>query len=227
MVVTLAMPAYDYPTQCMSGFLLRHIAPRVEPVHLWGFMDNSGTFSRALHASDVIIGCGHGDPDVFTGQYQDILLDARSLPDMTGKVAFIVSCETAQSLGKALVNAGCEGYIGWNDDLVWVMDGDKITTPWSDTYSIRAMMPIVDGINAMLDGKTLVEAQNIMFASMQKYIELEDNPLAKSCLRFNKANVRLYGDMGARIKPRPSVKVPIPPPPLPPLSESEEETNQG
>ncbi|GAG74413.1 unnamed protein product [marine sediment metagenome] len=110
MVATLAMPAYDYPTQCMSGFLLRYIAPRTEPVHLWGLMDTERNFTRALYSSDVIIGCGHGDPDLFTGQYQEVLLDARNLPNMTGKVAFLISCETAQALGKALIDAGCEAF---------------------------------------------------------------------------------------------------------------------
>jgi hypothetical protein len=226
MVATLTMPAYDYPTQCMSGFLLRYIAPRMEPVHLWGFTDTEKNFMRVLQASDVLIGCGHGDPDLFTGQYQEILLDARNVPDMRGKVAFLISCETAQALGKAMVNAGCEGYIGWNDDLVWILDADKITTPWEDPYAASAMLPIIDGVNALLDGETLLEAQNVMLSSMERAIELEDNPFLKSCLRFNKSNVRIYGDYGAKVAPRAAIRPPIPPPPLPPIKATET-TNQS
>jgi hypothetical protein len=77
-------------------------------------------------------------------------------------------------------------------------------------------MPVVDGLNALLDGKTAREAFEAELAQYDCYAEVEDDELVKSCIEFNRDNAVLLGDENAKIRPRPRIAFPIPPPPLPP-----------
>ena len=74
MPITLAMADFDLPTRSASGFMLRYIAPRVEPVQLLGMLARRLPFRLSAPRADIIIGVGHGDVDVFTGLIDDIIL---------------------------------------------------------------------------------------------------------------------------------------------------------
>lgn len=64
MPTVLAMSDFDLPTRSASGFMLRYIAPRVEPVQLFSFLARRTPFRLTAPQSDVIIGVGHGYVDV-------------------------------------------------------------------------------------------------------------------------------------------------------------------
>uniref|UniRef100_A0A6H1Z7F4 CHAT domain-containing protein n=1 Tax=viral metagenome TaxID=1070528 RepID=A0A6H1Z7F4_9ZZZZ len=210
----LALPLHDLPTRSASGFLIRHVVPRAEPPQLVGPLDRKALFST-LSAGDAIIGVGHGDPARFSGYRDQVLIDLSSIPDVRGKVVVLISCQTARQLGPALINAGADSYIGFLEDLVWVMDAESASTPWADKFAAPAMMPIVNCVNTILDGKVTADAFVVLTNELMRNAAVEEeDELIAACLRFNAKNASLLGNPMARVKARPKVAFPLPPPPL-------------
>ena len=212
----LLLPLHDLPTRSASGFLIRYVVPRSIPPQLAGPLDRKALFS-ALTIGNVIIGVGHGDDAEFCGHNNQVVLDLSSIPDVEGKNIILISCETAKELGPALIAAGAESYIGFKEDLVWVMDADASMWPWGDKLAYPAMMPLVDCVNALLDGKTTGDAFNILTTELTRNAGAEEDELIASCLRFNARNAVLLGNPAAHVPARPDVTLPLPPPPLPPF----------
>ena len=219
MPTVLAMSDFDLPTRSASGFLLRYIAPRVEPVQLLGMLVRRLPFRLLSPQADIIIGCGHGDVDVFTGQNEAIILEVGKYDpkEVRGKVIKLLSCQCGAGLCPDLVANGATCAMGYTDDYVWVVDADLAATPWADEMAATSLMPVVDGLNTLLDGKTAKEALNIELAGYSRNAEIEEDELIKSCIEFNRSNAILEGDGGASIRARPSLALPfklVPPPPL-------------
>jgi len=216
----LAMSDFDLPTRSASGFLLRYIVPRVEPIQLLGVLVRRLPFKLAAPQADIIIGAGHGDVDVFTGQNEAIILEVGKYGprEVEGKVIKLLSCQCGVELCPDLVANGAACAIGYTDDYVWVMDSDLASTPWADKeFAGRCLMPVIDGLNALLDGKTAREALDIELEGYSRNAEVEEDELVKACLEFNHDNAILIGDGGASIRARPQLALPfrlIPPPPL-------------
>lgn len=220
MPTVLAMSDFDLPTRSASGFLLRYIAPRVEPVQLLGMLVRRLPFRLLSPQADIIIGCGHGDVDVFTGQNEAIILEVGKYDprEVRGKVIKLLSCQCGIELCPDLVANGAACAMGYTDDYIWVMDSDLASTPWADKeFAGKCLMPVIDGLNALLDGKTAREALNVELEGYSRNAKVEEDELVKACIEFNRENAILVGDGGASIRARPSLALPfklIPPPPL-------------
>lgn len=217
---TLILADFDLPTRSMSGCLLRWIVPRIglEPATLYGVLARRLPFQVSAPQSDIIIGTGHGDPDTFSAQNEAVILDAGKYnpKEVEGKVIKLLSCQTAKALGPDIITNGAICYMGYQDDLVWIMDADKASTPWSDEMAAKALMPVIDGINALLDGRTTGEAFEIELQGYSRNAEVEEDELIKACLEFNHDHAVLLGDETARVRARPRIVFPLAPPPLPP-----------
>lgn len=213
----VTMPMFDLPTVSASGYLLRWIAPRTEPVHLLAGMDRSLPFNLSLPHSDMLVGVGHGTPTEFTGHKEAGLIDINSIPGVKGKMVFLISCETAQSLGPALVEAGARSYIGFYEDVIWLMDEEMVRTPWRDKLANPVMMPIVDSLNSLLDGEAADISFGKMIESYNKYLATEEDELSRSFIVWNRDSATFLGDGTMKLRPRPSLPLPfhyIEPPPL-------------
>jgi hypothetical protein len=211
----LTLPLHDLPTRCASGFIIRYILPRTLPPALVGPIDRKAIFDYCLGGGELLVGAGHGSPSLFCGHNNQVLLSANALPSsIKQKVIFLVSCETGQELGPALVAAGAQSYIGFKEDLVWILDGDKWPVPWSDKLGGLTMKPIVACMNSILDGNTVQTAFDTMLAGMQESIDQTDDELVKASLQYNLKNAVLLGDGGTKIRPTPHFTTPIPPPPI-------------
>jgi len=216
---TVCIADYDLATRSASGFLLRYIVPRLEPVHLFSIMDRRIPFQLSAPQSDIIIGMGHGSVDAFTGQNEAVILEVGkySPREVEGKVIKLLSCQTGVLLGPDLIKNGAQSFMGYLDDYVWICDSDLASTPWSDELAATSLMPVVDGLNALLDGKTAKEAFEVELEGYLRNASVEENELLRSCLEFNHDNAVLLGDENARIRTRPPMPLPfrlIPPPPL-------------
>lgn len=212
----LTLPIHDLPTRSASGFIIRYVLPRSMPPQLVGPLDRRVSFST-LTIGDVIIGIGHGSPSEFCGHNDEVILDTGSIPNVKGKAVFLISCETAQQLGPSLIDAGAASYIGFKDDLVWIMDADLASTPWSDKIAFAVMGPITDCVNIILDGKPISEAYDIMLKELSENAEVEEDELMRALIEFNRDNAVLLGDPGARVRARPGLALPfriLPPPPI-------------
>lgn len=218
MASTVLLADFDLPTRSASGFLLRWIVPRIglEPATLYGVLARKFSFDLAAPQSDIIIAMGHGDSDTLTAQNETVILDAGKYDSklVKGKVVRLLACQTGNKLGPDVVANGATCFIGHKDDFVWVCDADLSSTPWSDKMAAEALMPVVDSLNALLDGKTCREAYQIERSGYLRNAVDEENELIKACLEFNYDNLVLLGDAQARIRARPKISFPIPPPPL-------------
>lgn len=221
MPVAFLMSDYDLPTRSASGYLLRWIVPRagLEPATLYAIMARRAPFEISAPQSDLIIGVGHGDEVGFSGQNEAVILEVGKYNpvEVRGKVIKLLSCQTGIALGPDLVKNGAVAFLGYVDDYVWVMDADLASTPWSDKMAATSLMPVVDGLNALLDGKTCREAFQIEMNGYSRNAEVEADELVKSCLEFNRENAVLLGDPEARVRKRPKLPLPfrlVPPPPI-------------
>ncbi len=219
MPTTVLMADFDLPTRSASGFLLRYIAPRVEPVQLFSMLVRRTPFRLTAPQSDVIIGVGHGDVDAFSGQNEALILEVgRYDPkEITGKVIKLIACQTGVKLGPDLIRNGAASFAGYSDDYLWIMDADLVSTPWADKMAATSLMPVIDGLNALLDGKTSKEAFDIELEGYRRNAEAEQDELMRALVEFNRDNAVLLGNPGARVRPRPGLALPfqlIPPPPI-------------
>jgi len=210
---------FDLPTRSASGFLLRYIAPRVEPFQLFSFLARRLPFQLSAPQSDIIIGTGHGEEQAFTGQNEAVILEVGKYDprEVRGKVIKLLSCQCGVELCPDLVKNGAACAMGYTDDYVWVMDSDLASTPWADKMAATCLMPVVAGLNVLLDGKTAQEALDTELTQYDCYAEIEEDELIKSCIEFNRDNAVLRGDPEARIRPRPKLPLPfrlVPPPPI-------------
>lgn len=219
MPATLTLADFDLPTRSASGFLLRWIIPRLEPVHLYSFLARRLPFQLSAPQSDIIIGMGHGDIDAFTGQNEAVILEVGKYDpnEVRGKVIKLLSCQAGRVLGPDLVNNGAAAFMGYTDDYIWVCDADLASTPWADKMAATCLMPVIDGLNALLDGRTAKEAFDIELEGYLRNAELEEDELIRACLEFNRGNAVLLGSKDARISKRPPLPLPfriLPPPPI-------------
>lgn len=219
MPTSLVLSDFDLPTRSASGFMLRYIVPRTEPVQLFSVLARRMPFQLTAPQADLIIGCGHGDEDTFTGQKEAIILEVGKYNprEVEGKVVKLLSCQCGVRLGPDLIKHGAESVLGYVDDYVWVCDSDLTLTPWSDKMAATCLMPVVDGLNALLDGKTAREAFDTELESYSRNAEAEEDELIKSCIEFNKLNAVMLGDGSARIRerlPLPLLFKLVPPPPI-------------
>jgi len=213
------MADFDLPTRSSSGFLLRYILPRLEPAALYGMLDRRLPFQLSAPQSDIIIGVGHGQEDALTGQNEAIILQVGQYDprEVEGKVIKLLSCQTGVELGPDLVRNGALSFAGYKDDYLWICDADLASTPWGDKMAATCLMPVVDGVNALLDGKSAREAFDIELEGYTRNAEAEEDELIKSCIEFNHDNSVLLGDPGARVRARPGLALPFrifPPPPI-------------
>jgi len=219
MPVSVLMSDFDLPTRSASGFILRYIAPRVEPVQLFSVFVRRLPFQLSAPQSDIIIGVGHGNEDSFTGYNEAEILEVGKYDprEVRGKVIKLISCQTGVELGPDLIKNGALSVAAYVDDYVWVCDADFASTPWADALAATSLMPVVDGLNALLDGKTARESFDIELEGYTRNAEVEEDELVKSCLEFNRENAVLLGDPEGRIRARPKLPLPfrlVPPPPI-------------
>jgi len=223
MPTVLALADFDLPTRSGSGFLLRYIVPRVEPVQLYSILVRRTPFRLCAPQSDIIIGVGHGDKAAFYGHNEAVILelDHYNPREVNGKVIKLLSCQCGVSLGPDLIRNGAEAFLGYVDDYVWVCDADLALRPWADTMAASSLLPVVDGLNTLLDGKTAKEALDTELEGYTRNAAIEEDELIRACLEFNRDNAVLLGNSTARVRGRPKITLPIPPPPiLVPISKS-------
>lgn len=216
----LALPSFDLPTRSASGYLLRWIMPRLEPVYLLHALDNRSAFVLFAPQADLITMTGHGAVDSITGQNEVLILEVGKYEpkEVRSKVIKLLSCQCGVELCPDLVANGAACAMGYTDDYVWVMDSELASTPWADKeFAGKCLMPVINGLNTLLDGKSAREALSVELESYSRNAEVEEDELVKACIEFNRDNAILKGDGSASIRARPQLALPFklfPPPPV-------------
>lgn len=216
MTCALLMSSFDVPSHSASGFLLRYIAPRIGPFQLYGPLARRPFFTAAASLADVIIATGHGEADEFTAQGESLIWKTGNYDprEVQGKVIKLLACQSGIGLGPNLVQNGARCFMGYDDDVIWIVDSAYYAQPWEDPYAKLCLGPIVDGLQALLDGQTCGEAVAIERDGYFNNGQIVDSSFVRSCLDFNAQHTVLIGDPSATVRPRPRIITPIPPPPL-------------
>jgi hypothetical protein len=214
MTATLCLTSFDLSSHSASGFIWRHIVPRMEPVSLYGPLARRVPFSIFAPASDFILGTGHGESNTYSGQNESPIWKVGEYKpsEVNGKVIKLVSCQTGKQLGPDLVDKGARCFMGYDDDLVWIVDSAYYPIPWDDPNAKLCFHPIVDSLHALLDGTTCEEAMEIERSGYINNMEATDSDFIRACLQFNHDHTILLGDPAATVKPRPRITLPPPPP---------------
>jgi hypothetical protein len=209
------MASFDLPTHSASAFLLRYIAPRMEPFQLYGPIARRPFFGMFAPSSDLILAAGHGETNEYTAQGESLIWRVGQYhpEEVKGKVIKLVSCLCGQQLGPDLVsNGGARTFLGYDDDVTWVVDSAYSAHPWDDPYAQSCFMPIIDGINTLLDGATAAESLSVEKAGYEANLLKTDSQMVQACLLFNLAHTMMAGDPAATIERRPRIFLPPPPP---------------
>ena len=212
----LSLPIFDIPTRSASAFCLRYIVPRAGPPALLGPLARNPFFSM-LPSGDLSILTGHGAPDSATGQGEVPLLTVGLYTpnQVKGRVFKLISCDCGQQLCADLVANGSPCAMGYDQDLIWFIDPNYYLNPYDDEGAKFVMMPIIQGLSALMDGASCAESLAIEKAGYLQSLQQTDNPLIQSCLQFDYDHSVLFGDGSATIQKRnfPGVP-PFPPPPM-------------
>jgi hypothetical protein len=151
-------PDSDLATQIGSAFYLRYIinpakAAGIPVIVLAGDDANFDKFWEAMDNPDVFIatGVGHGNPNVFTGQYQKVLISvtAYNKEKIQGKCIEHTSCSTGAYLLKLLAQEGCKETKGSNDVYVFYYSGNA--DPTEDVYAKSFLTQEVKRYSWLLD----------------------------------------------------------------------------
>lgn len=87
---------------------------------------------RKIEPSLVFLN-GHGNDDRITGHDNEVLLvTGRNEGLLVSKIVYALSCRSGKKLGCESVKKGTLGYIGYDDDFIFIIDPDKISDPLKD-----------------------------------------------------------------------------------------------
>jgi hypothetical protein len=163
---------------------------------------------------DLAILTGHGNPDEITGQGESTLWKIGSYDprQVQNKIVKLVSCDCGQQLCADLVQNGALAALGFDDDLLWSADPSYYSHFWDDPYSQGIMIPIIQGINVLLDGGTAQESLDVEKAGYLQNMENAGSELMFSLLKWDYDHTMLIGNPNATISPRPNIHIPFPPP---------------
>lgn len=215
MLSTLCLASFDPSSRSASGFLLRYVVPRA-PVALYGKLAHPAMLRLIAPRSDLIIGTGHGAPDEYSAQDESVVWKVGEYDpaQVKGKIVKLLACESGRTLGPDLVNNGALAFLGYDDDYLWLLDESRWMIPWSDPVAAPNLMPVMAGLNALLDGAKASEALAVEKAGYLKNAEDADFEMQRDLLLWDNDHAVLFGDENARISPRPHISLPFPPPPL-------------
>ena len=110
----------------------------------------------------IVTGVGHGNEDVFTGQYQRVIFERGGVPAdvIAGHTITHMSCSTGARLLPWLVENGAIYSAGYRQDY-WFMYNDA-SDPTQDVYAVDFMEPEMIKDAFALDGRTPSDAFEFM-----------------------------------------------------------------
>ncbi|MEM3974652.1 MAG: hypothetical protein QW320_09820 [Ignisphaera sp.] len=175
----------------------------------------------AMKSCKMLTGAGHGNDDVFTGQYYQVIYkvgdDIRELKD---KCFAPVSCRVGAKLLPWMIDNGVACGLGQIDDYTFVANPyveHKGEDPNEDIYIKPFIMAEYTFVLSLADGKTAGEAYDDMINAYYRFAEEYRNidPYVTLYLLVDAENRKFFGDKGWRLVEQPP-QPPPPPPPQPP-----------
>lgn len=99
---------------------------------------------------------GHGNDDRVTGYNNEVLLAAGENEQLlTSKIVYALSCRSGKKLGIKSIEAGSLGYIGYDDDFVFVIDDHRLAAPLEDKTAQLFLEPSNQVMISLLKGNSI------------------------------------------------------------------------
>lgn len=116
---------------------------------------------------------GHGDEETITGFNNEPLIKlTENLDILSGKIVYARACSSAKKLGKESVKKGCEAYLGYDEDFVFMVDDESVLKPITDKVAEMFLKPSNQVALSLVKGSTVGEADQKSKEIYRKNIQL-------------------------------------------------------
>jgi len=187
---------------CEHGYnALQHMVAYAQQKGVWNITDlaetqaNKAPIYASIDQTDpfAFYGFGHGNHDRYTGDSEENIFTVTECGKLSGRVVYLLSCLTANSLGPAIIQNGALAYAGFNISWTWIgeTENDEFSypDPYDDPYAFGFYESANELWKALLDGKTFNEA---IQQSKNKYDEWIDywfytnpeDPASQDCIMW-------------------------------------------
>ncbi len=198
--VVITSAYHDKPTKATGDYLESKVNAfnEYDVICLKGEDDTAANYRNAITDNAVLhLGTGHGDSDTYYGVNKEIILnqytDSKYVENM---VHYLIACNTAEKLGKVLINKGAKAFIGWDDTFKVVGSGES---PLEDPVMKSVISPALEGVDVLVSGGTVKEAYDRIKRVYEKEYGKWRNksPLVAGAIAWNLKHLALLGDRDA------------------------------
>jgi len=134
-------------------------------IKLRDWLANKENLERVAHNVTVMVFATHGEPDKLFGDGYTIAVDKSNARIFNGKVAIVIACETAQTLGRLAIDNGAYAYFGFTEPFIFpILSTDN---PLEDRYARAVLKPFWNFAYKVLTGRDIFKA----FEELQKEID--------------------------------------------------------
>lgn len=115
---------------------------------------------------------GHGNDETVTGFDNEPILEAsKDLEILFGRIVYARSCRSAKKLGKMSIKNGCEAYLGYDEDFVFMIDDDFVMKPEKDKIAEMFIKPSNQVAVSIVKGNSVGEADKKSKELLKKNIQ--------------------------------------------------------
>lgn len=151
-----------------------------------------------LSSAQAVFFFGHGDWDGLLNR-RIVVVDTNNIGKAVGKIIFAIACKSAHTLGDAAQKVGVHGYLGFDEDIIWVTGVSRQMTGIACTAGAKQLL---------LNQGTLSDAANAMRQEFDNIIRYFKYGAGKSNANatltylwadWDKNHIRIKGNASARL----------------------------
>jgi hypothetical protein len=206
----VTLPEHDVPTVYLSAWCKKPISVAEEhgftPLLLEGDKACLKNFESYIKNNPVlVIFNGHGNSTTITGHNSEpIITLGKNEILLKDRIVYSISCASASELGAASVNKGTIGFIGYNDDFIFLHDANTETRPLQDALAKVFLEHSNVFIISLVKGNSISESYEHAKKQLQKHlssyltVENYDQQIVRY-LWWNLHNFAFYGNPEAKL----------------------------
>ena len=138
-VLLVTRPNHDETTNYLSYWAKKIIVEAEKKnfrvLDLEGKKANPKDFSGRVNKinPEIVFLNGHGSPDVISGHDNIPLISVNDNESLLRNcITYALACSAAKKVGKSIVKAGSNSFIGYSEDFIFLHQVDKTTRPLED-----------------------------------------------------------------------------------------------
>lgn len=183
---------------CGNGYNgLNHVVQYAQNKGLWNIIDlsadeaNKDPVYQAINNTDPfgIYGFGHGSDCRYTGDLEEDIFTCSECGNLNGRIIYLLSCLTGNSLGPAIIQNGGAAYAGYNISWTWITEGTTEGDPYIDKYGKCFWESGNELWIALCDGYEFMEAIDKIIEKYNQWIDYwfytnPDDDYAEECIMW-------------------------------------------